>query len=664
MKCLEPIKIGPHTVRNRFSCAPMNVRLHTHDGYVTERTVAHYRRIARGGAGLVNLELHIVRQDGLAPYFNTPYIQDDSCIPGMRKIADAIHAEGAVCQVQLGHFGKFAAAEIPLAASASVPSLLPPGSGPYGNASTPLHEATTDEVEEVLDDYVRSALRVKAAGFDGVLAHIAHGFLPQQFMSPHSNRRTDRWGQDRMLFPTELVRRIKTACGADFLVGCRLSGDEFYEKLYPDVHGYTVEDLPDIVTALIDAGVTSVDLSAGALDVPGYFAGPNPRLFPNEGYGGYLPLAAAAKRVSSVPIVVTGRMNDPELIERAISEGMCDMVGMARQFLADPDFPKKIAEGRPEDIRRCIACGYCAVGNGGLTSVDDHQVECAVNPATGWNLEGYFDIRPVARPKRVIVAGGGAAGMEAARVATLRGHNVTLYEKSDRLGGQLWPAGRAPGKSDIHFLIDWFETQLKKLNVDVRLGTEATPETIAAEKADALIVATGAGQFIPPIPGIDRTNVVLGLDVLEGRATTGRRVVVIGGEDGACEVADFITDRQPEAEVTLTTLLPGFATRGHLAAIIALAALRQKKVGFVDRVQEYKEITDQGIQIVDGDGVSRFLPADTVVVAAGARPDNGLLGDVKGKGMVRYSVFAVGDASSPREINDAVRSGAIVAQHI
>ncbi len=635
--------------------APMDVRLHTHDGYATDRSVAHYQRIAKGGVGLINLELHVVRADGMGPYFMDPRITDDSYIPGMKKIADAIHAEGVVCQVELGHFGKFAAAEVSSAVSAAVPPLTAPGKN--------LQELSEEDIDELLEAFAVCASRVKQAGFDGVMLHGAHGFLPQQFMSPHSNRRTDRWGQDRLLFSTEMIRGVRDACGNEFLISYRLSGDEYYQKLYQDVAGYTVDNLAEIIPQLVDAGVDSFDISAGALDVPRYYAGPDPNLFPANGYGGYLPLAAAAKKVSSVPIIVTGQMQDPELIERALSEGLCDMAGMARQFLADPDFPSKIAEGRPEDIRRCIGCGYCAVGAGGLAAIDNHSVQCAVNPEAGWVLEGYHTIRPATDTRKVMVVGGGAAGMETARILKLRGHQVSLYEKSSRLGGQLHAASVAPGKTDISLLAHYLVTQLEKLKVDVRLNKEVTIDEIEREKPDVLVLAAGGNQFVPPIPGVDRANVVMGVDLLCKEADIGSRVVIIGGEEVGCEVADFISEDK-EKEVTLTSLLPGFSTRGHIAGLRALMNLHGKQVDLVPGVRQYVEINDEGVRIIDAAGAERLLEANTIVLTAGSRANDSLAVEIRNKGLVRYSVFTVGDASEPRSIVEAIHEGAIVAQHI
>ncbi|MDP6472430.1 MAG: FAD-dependent oxidoreductase [Pseudomonadales bacterium] len=655
MKCLESIEVGHLTLKNRFSLAPMDVRLHTHDGYATERSVAHYRRMARGGAALINLELHVVRPDGCGPYYMDPRITDDSYIPGMAKIADAIHEEGAFCQVELGHFGKFSSAEVALAVSADVP--------PLNNPKKKLREMDEDLIQEVLQDFVTCALRVKRAGFDGVMLHGAHGFLPQQFMSPHSNRRTDRWGQERLLFPTEMVRRVRDACGKKFLIGYRLSGDEYYRKLYEGAGGYTVDDLPEIVPRLVDAGVDSIDISAGALDVPRWYAGPDPNLFPNDGYGGYLPLSEAAKKVSDVPVIVTGQMGDPDLIERAIAEGQCDMAGMAKQFLADPDFPNKVSQGRTDEIRRCINCGFCAVGKGGLTAVDNHSVECAINPELGWALEGYHDIRPTTRPRRVMVVGGGVGGMEAARVLKLKGHDVTLYEKTDSLGGQLPSASVAPGKSDINLINDYLAAELERLEVDVCMNTKVDLQEIEKESPYALILATGAEQFVPPIPGIDGPNVVIGIDALMGRAEMGRRVVLIGGEEVACEVADHIS-RETTKEVTVTSLLPGFATKGHMAGIRALMNLRAKDIRFVPGVREYQGIDAEGVRIIDADGNEQLLPADTVVISAGSRPANQLAGQLADSGLVQHAVYTIGDAVTPRSIYEAIHEGATVAQHI
>jgi len=636
--------------------APMDVRLHTHDGYVTDRSVAHYKRMAQGGVGLINLELHVVRPDGVGPYFMDPHIGDDSYIAGMAQIAEAIHSEGAVCQVELGHFGKFSAAERALAVSASVP--------PLTNPNKVLHELTDDDIEEVLEDIVTCAVRVQKAEFDGVMLHGAHGFLPQQFTSPHSNRRTDKWGQDRMLFATEMVRRVRKACGQRFLIGYRLSGDEYYQKLYPDVKGYTVDDLPEIIPRLCDAGVTSIDISAGALDVPRWYAGPDPNLFENGGHGGYLPLSAAAKRVSTVPIIVTGRMGHPDLVERAISEGLCDMVGLAKQMLADPDFPKKVAEGRPKDIRRCIDCGYCAVGGGGLTMPDNHSVQCAINPEIGWIREGYHAIRPAKHPRRVMVVGGGCGGMEAARVLKLRGHEVSLWEKAEVLGGQIPSAAVAPGKADIALVNDYLIGQMDQLEVPVHLNTEVTVDLVERERPDVLILASGAQQFIPPIPGVDGDNVVGAWDVLLDKAPVGDRIVFIGGEEVACEAADYVSEH-PEKQITVTTLLPGFATKGHIAGLRALGNLRQKKnVSFVPSVKEYLCIDKSGVRLIDGSGKEQILAADTVVVAAGAKPANSLAKQLTNTGFVKYSIFTIGDAREARAIKEAMHEGAVVAQHV
>jgi pyruvate/2-oxoglutarate dehydrogenase complex dihydrolipoamide dehydrogenase (E3) component len=262
-----------------------------------------------------------------------------------------------------------------------------------------------------------------------------------------------------------------------------------------------------------------------------------------------------------------------------------------------------------------------------------------------------------------MVVGGGAAGMETARILKLRGHQVSLYEKSSRLGGQLHAASVAPGKTDISLLAHYLVTQLEKLKVDVRLNKEVTIDEIEREKPDVLVLAAGGNQFVPPIPGVDRANVVMGVDLLCKEADIGSRVVIIGGEEVGCEVADFISEDK-EKEVTLTSLLPGFSTRGHIAGLRALMNLHGKQVDLVPGVRQYVEINDEGVRIIDAAGAERLLEANTIVLTAGSRANDSLAVEIRNKGLVRYSVFTVGDASEPRSIVEAIHEGAIVAQHI
>ncbi|UCD83998.1 MAG: FAD-dependent oxidoreductase [Deltaproteobacteria bacterium] len=649
MKILEPIKIGKVKLKNRFMKAPMLTQFSAPDGHTTTRMVEHYRRVAAGGVGAIAIEIHFVRDDGKVCYSGNagspgglPDIGDDSYIPDVARIAEAIHQEGSVCFLQMGHLGKFGRAEI-----------LPAVSGSVGPVFIPkiLHELTDQQVDDYIQLYVDGAYRVKQAGCDGVMIHSAHGFFHQQFMSPYSNKREDRWGQDKMLCAVETVKRIKAKCGKDFPIVYRVSGAEYYEDI--GLSGYGAEELKEMIPRLVEAGIDALDISGGTVDTPWWIIPP--------GYidrGCFLHLSEAAKSVCSVPVSVVGRINDPDLAAKAVEEGKCDIVSLGRALYADPDFVKKLTEGRPEDIRKCIACNYCI--NYSKTFVDGanmgEPVKCAVNSALGREEEHEIHPKAKNRCKKVIIAGGGPAGMEAARVATLRGHDVTIFEKEGYLGGQLLEAAAPPGKSELANLTEYLTTQMKKLKVKVKLNTPLTKEIVEKEKPEVLIIATGSGPYKPDIAGLDRA--VLAKDILLKKVEAGEKVVVIGGALVGCETAHFLAVQGKK--VTICEILPQIASDVPILEQMRLIQrLMARGIEMHTGVQT-KEINDKGVVIVD-DGKEKTLEADTVVLAAGVVPVKDLW-ELKGSGIVTEFIAKIGDANNPGLILNAIHEAACIAR--
>jgi len=650
MKVLEPIKVGKLTIRNRFLMAPMLTQLSSPDGHTTSRMVEHYRRRAAGGVGAITIEIHFVRDDGKVCYSGhrgesggLPDIGDDSFIPDVARIAQAIHSEGAVCFLQLGHLGKFGRGEILPAVSESSPPVFTPAR---------LKELSTQEVEDYIQLYVDASFRAKQAGCDGVTIHSSHGFFHMQFMSPHSNLREDKWGKDKMLCAKDTVKRIKTKCGQDFPIVYRVSGDEYYGDLGID-DGYGVEDFKKMVPELVTAGVDMLDVTGGTVDTSKWII-PSGQVQP----GCFLHLGAAAKSVTKIPVSCVGRINTPELAEKAIQEGMCDMVVLGRALFADPDFVKKLAEGRPEDIRKCLACNHCI--NYSKTMVEGSTmgsiVKCAVNAEMGRDEE--YAIRPKAknRCKKVFVAGGGPAGMEAARVAAERGHDVTLFEKSDRLGGQMFEASVPPGKTELINLVEYLTTQMKKLNVKVKLKTPLTEEILKKENPQVLVIATGSRPYKPRIQGLERA--VLARDILLGKVKAGQNVVIIGGASVGCETACWLVEQGKNVQII--EILPQICSE---SPILEKFQMIQRLTGSgvcLNCSTSAMEITEKGV-VVEALGEKKIIEADTVIIAAGA-VSNKELWSVKGSGFVTEFIARVGDATKPGLIVDAIHEASAVAR--
>lgn len=629
----QPIKLRSMTLKNRMVMPPMVVRYASEDGFVTDRTVDYYETRSKGGAGLIIQEATYVSPNGQI-LANEPGISDDRFIPGLSRVAEAIHRHGAKAAVQLVHGGRLAFFRVPGGKRISASALAAPG---YPAPS----EMTKADIDEVVNAFAQAAYRAMCAGYDGVEVHAAHGYLVDQFISPASNKRTDSYGgsvNNRARLLLEVIGAIKEAVGKNFPVWCRLNGKEFGIE-----YGETLEDAKKVARLAEEAGVVAIHVSATGVA--------SPIQYPTYHYtpGTIVDLAAGIKEAVHVPVIAVGRMT-PELGEKLIEEGKADLIAFGRALFADPEIPNKVCFGNEQEIRPCILCFCCRDG-----LRNPHEIEiglrCGVNAAMG--REGVLEITPAEKPKKVLVVGGGPAGMEAARVAAIRGHKVTLWEKADKLGGQLIPASAAPYKDRVGALPLYYAAALKDSRVRVVLNREATAAKIKRFKPDTVILATGVKSIMPQIPGLDKARHVNAVDMLtEKHEVVGKNFVIVGGELVACEVAQYLTGRGKKA--TMVRRGPEIAQKvSPSLKPFLLNNLKNMGITTLTGVT-YNEANEKGLVITTKEGQKELLPADVIVIAAGAEPDRELYQELKD---TVPTVMIVGDCVSPRNIPEAVADG-------
>ena len=640
-KVFEPITVGTMEIKNRIVAGPMVMNHATEDGHVTPRMVDYYAAKARGGFGLVHVEASYIRPDGNM-FSRMLGVYSDRQLPGLNEITEAIHAYGAKCTIQLVHGGRVSDPRIIGMQSVAPSDDTPPlAAKPRG--------LSVEEIEELVACYARAAVRAKNAGFDGAMVHAAHGFLIAQFVSPYCNKRKDKYGKDRYLFVRQIVEACREAVGPDYPLFTRISADEFLGD-----EGLTIEETKKVYAPLLqELGIDCIDVSAGIQERVYYNIQPlyTPR-------ANILYLAEEVKKVVDVPVIGVGRINDPRLVKQVIETGRVDMISLARQSLADPELPKKMMEERPDDVRRCIACDLgCSYRH-----IAQWMADCAINYEV--MREGAYRSamqRPV-QPQKVAVVGGGVAGMEAARVAALRGHKVTIYEKSDRLGGLIPLVGDMPRlyMHELDNIVEYLSTQLKKLDVDIKLKTEADADLLSKAKPDVVILATGAKERVPDVPGADGPKVVTLLQYLRGEVNVGDKVVVWGGHEGA------------EAAVSL-------ARQGKQVTILEESdsvadATFLKYVGRQLLLRSYLE--EEGVNTVTGATVEKIGESsvtytregkraevifDTLLVALGRVPGDELASQLKDVAPILHKV---GDCLEPHSIRHSIHSAARVALQI
>lgn len=630
----SPMQVGRTVFRNRIVAAPTHHSFASApDDRINRCGVETYGARAMGGAAAVTIGEG--KLDDLNSTGHTGHIDcfTEGSIRALQWYAEYVHTCGALASIEFNHSGQFAQ-----------PEFNPQHIGPMGASACRMpnglecREMTEEDMELVADHYAHACLNAKNAGLDMVNLHLGHGWLLGGFLSPMFNHRTDRYGgslENRVRFPRMVLERVRKAVGRDFLIEVRLSGDE----LVPN--GLKIEDTIEIVKMIEDC-VDLVHLSCGTRLDPVSRCMIGPDHFTEPGHNA--PLSEAVKRSGvKIPVGVVGNITKPDLAERILAQGQADYIVMARSLIADPDWPQKVREGREEEIRPCIKCSRC--GNM-LKSV------CSVNPLFG-NASVRRDFPAPRREKKVAVVGGGVAGMQAAIEAAHRGHRVTLFEKSDRLGGQLFYTDHVWFKREMKEFRDYLIRQLSMTGVEVRLNTEAIPAQIEGEGFDSAIIAVGAKPFVPPIPGVTGDNVITALDAFGQEDKLPRRVIIIGGGMVGCELSLHLASKGISS--TVVEMGPALAPDAVLQERTHTLYLMEQDEHVASHTGlRCVEINEAGIVARDGEGKDHVIAGDKIILASGMRALDSLRDSFAG---CAFDVIAVGDCKQVSNIHNAVSTG-------
>jgi 2,4-dienoyl-CoA reductase (NADPH2) len=653
----SPIKINGIELKNRIVMTAMHLG-YTPEGKVTDRLIDFYALRAEGGVGLIIVGgCPIDEYGGMSSMI---CLYDDQYIPGLRKLVDAVKGNGAKIAAQLYQAGRYTHSAMiggrkPFSASAVRSKLT---------GETP-RALDLEEIPGVQDRFAEAAGRAKKAGFDAVEVLGSAGYLISQFLSAVTNKREDRYGgtlENRMRFGVEVVEKVREAVGPDYPVIIRLAGNDFMEG------GCTNLEAGIFAEALERAGADLFNITGGWHETR------VPQLTTNVPRGAYVYLARGIKAGVKKPVLASNRINDPDMAEAILRNGEADMVTMARGLLADPELPRKAKNGKARLIYHCIACNQGCFDE--IFSL--RPATCLVNPMAG--REGELSVGRAETAKKVLVIGGGVAGMKAACVAAERGHNVSLVEQTDRLGGQVLLNRFIPGREEMATAAFDLAGNLKDLGVEITLNGKVDIPFVKDMKPDAIVVATGSRPIMPRMPGVEMEHVAQAWDVLGGKVGVGRKVVVVGGNAVGLETAlhlarvgtlspevlHFLIANNAETAETITELLNqgskevtviemtrragkdiGISTRWTI-----MAELRRLGVTIMTGVTAVA-VTEDGLEIEKEDGKG-FLPADSIVLAVGSNAENGLLTELEG---LVPEVYAIGDAKSPRKALEAIREG-------
>lgn len=646
----------------------------TSDGTINDRIINFYIERAKGGVGLIVV-------GGCYPEMNGKVwksiigLDKDEFIPGLKRLTDAIHQYDVCVAAQLLHAGR--------SASSFFTKMQPvaPSTVAYRSIKQEPRALTIPEIKTVIDNYVSATLRAKKAGFDAVELHGGMGYLINQFLSKTTNKRDDKYGgslENRTRFAKEMILAIRETVGKDYPIIFRMSGDDLVEE------GLKINESIEIAKILEQAGADAFNVS------PGWHESKTPIMLMSIPRMAYAYLSAKVKSQVTVPVIASVRINNLKLAEEILDNEQADLVSIGRPLIVDPELPDKFKNGQYDDIRTCIACNQGCFDS----LLNFKPVACTYNAIAGH--EGEYKITKAGKSKKIVVVGGGPGGMEAARVLALRGHHVTLYEKSHQLGGQLRYAFIPPGREEIQNIISYLERQILKLSVNIKMGKEADLQTLEEEHPDAVIIATGGRPIMLNLRGINGENVSIASSVLEGKVMTGRDIVIIGGGTVGCEVALYLAKQgamRPEVACFLLKHkvldakdIVEYTSKGNRN--ITLLEMKKKVgggFGFSTRWVILNELKDAGIHeiteakvkeitnnhsengqihrgvVYEKDGQEHFIKADTVIVAVGYSPNNELRKQVEGKFPETYFI---GDCVKVRTALEAIHEGFQVALKI
>jgi len=639
-RLVEPGSIGNVQLKNRMIKAPQHTGLANPDGSITERMLRYYKDVASGGVSMVIVEYAWIDNDASRASPCQLGIASMDHISGLSLLAQTIQANGAKAAIQISHAGR----QRFTLARPKAPSTVP-WEEIYAQGCPPPDVLTFEEILQVVKSFGQAARKAQIADFDMVEIHACHGYLISNFLSPRTNKRTDWYGgslENRMRFLLEVIAEIKCQVGSGYPVCVRVSGID-YE---PD--GTKIEETIELCKRLEALGVAAIHMSGGNHHQTIHEVSPMGMSLAHNVWA-----AEAVKKEINIPVIASGSITHPELAESILADGKGDFIGLGRPLWADPQWPLKALEGRPEDIRPCIRC------NDGCLARGDHlakTISCSVNVAVC--REAEFQITKAEHPKKVAVIGGGPAGMEAARVCALKGHQVTLYEKRE-LGGALLEASIPEFKApDLKPLISYLRTQTKKLNIRV-INEEATAQAVQTGGFDAVIVAAGATPLmLEDVHGITHQKVTSASQVLHGKAKLGQKIAVIGGGIVGTEVGLFLAEQGKE--VVFVEMLDTFMNNITFdEKLVYEERFRKLKVS-IHTGKRLESVSDKGITVADRYGIRTTISADTVVLAAGFKPNRDLIDSLRKD--PKLQVFEVGDCVRPRKIFDAIHDGHLAAK--